>query len=120
MRHDTSRAAGRPSPSRSMRPTSKSPTAAETRDFFSSLLEHALLESRLDRVAPGAVVAVEEVLGGGAAAGEDSVERVEEVGLVTPVGVEHGATAQARAREGKRVAGDVAHRPAGDLGVERE
>src|SRR5215204_3729770 len=39
MRHDTSRAAGRPSPSRSMRPTSKSPTAAETRDFFSSLLE---------------------------------------------------------------------------------
>src|SRR5215207_3141527 len=38
MRHDTSRAAGRPSPSRSMRPTSKSPTAAETRDFFSSLL----------------------------------------------------------------------------------
>src|SRR5215212_12256919 len=42
MRHDTSRAAGRPSPSRSMRPTSKSPTAAETRDFFSSLLERRL------------------------------------------------------------------------------
>src|SRR5215213_10800671 len=81
-------------------------------------LEHALLESRLDRVAPGAMVAVEEVLGGGAAAGQDSVERVEEVGLVAPVGVEHGATAQARAREGKRGAGDVAHRRAGDLGGE--
>src|SRR5215208_4994497 len=47
MRHDTSRAAGRPSPSRSMRPTSKSPTSAETRDFFSSLLEEARSATRL-------------------------------------------------------------------------
>src|SRR5215203_6863005 len=45
MRHDTSRAAGRPSPSRSMRPTSKSPTAAETRDFFSSLLALKLAQA---------------------------------------------------------------------------
>src|SRR5215207_7051549 len=48
MRHDTSRAAGRPSPSSSMRPTSKSPTAAETRDFFSSLLTGARLLLRGD------------------------------------------------------------------------
>src|SRR5215204_4207008 len=47
MRHDTSRAAGRPSPSRSMRPTSKSPTAAETRDFFSSLLDRTAARAPL-------------------------------------------------------------------------
>src|SRR5215217_2039129 len=45
MRHDTSRAAGRPSRSRSMRPTSKNPTAAETRDFFSSLLDKTMAET---------------------------------------------------------------------------
>src|SRR5215218_4940534 len=52
MRHDTSRAAGRPSPSRSMRPTSKSPTAAETRDFFSSLLVRDRTRATREREGP--------------------------------------------------------------------
>src|SRR5262249_22627935 len=70
-------------------------------------LQRVLVVDRRDRAAPGPVKFLQQLLGRGAAALDELVERREMARLVVPGGVEAAAAREARMREGKALPGDI-------------